>query len=110
MDCAALTFAEVTNSRVPPQVPAVLITGLGPRQPPGFVSQALREDLQRDQDTVRAAKLRFHKAWVDELPRGRLVATENSGHGVPWEEPELIIQAIRDIAARRSKPLNSGGQ
>ena len=102
--CAALTFSEVTNRQVAPQIPVVLITGLGPREPPGFLNQSMRDELQKDQDSTRAAKLRFHRAWVDKVVRGRLVITENSGHGIPFEEPNLIIEAIRDVLEQASSP------
>ena len=95
--CATLTFSEITNHQIAPQIPVVLITGLGPREPPGFLSPSIRDELTKDQDSTRAAKLRFHRAWVENVARGRLVITENSGHGIPFEEPNLIIQAIREL-------------
>jgi pimeloyl-ACP methyl ester carboxylesterase len=95
--CAALTFSEITNRQIAPQIPVVLITGLGPREPPGFLSQSMRDELQKDQDSTRAAKLRFHRAWVEKFTRARIIITENSGHGIPFEEPDLIVEAIKEV-------------
>lgn len=95
--CATLTFSEITNRLVAPEIPVVLITGLGPREPPGFLSKSMRDELQKDQESTRAAKLRFHRAWVEKAARGRLLITENSGHGIPFEEPDLIVQSIREV-------------
>jgi len=41
--------------------------------------------------------LKFHKEWVEQFPKGRLIITENSGHGIPFEEPELVIKTIREV-------------
>jgi pimeloyl-ACP methyl ester carboxylesterase len=107
VDCAPLTFAELTNSQIPPSISVILITGLGPREAPGFASQDLRRELQKDQETLYPAKLNFHKAWVEKAARGRLVITRESGHGIPWEEPQLIVHAIREIVEQVRAARNS---
>jgi pimeloyl-ACP methyl ester carboxylesterase len=103
VDCAPATFAQAQENPIPANVPVFLITGMGPRLIPGFVTKELREEVQKDQKIFYPAKLKFHKDWVDKIPGGRLVVTENSGHGIPFEEPELVIKTIRN-AVERTRP------
>jgi pimeloyl-ACP methyl ester carboxylesterase len=101
VDCAPATFAQANENPIPTNIPVVLITGMGPREIPGFVTKELREEVEKDQKIFYPAKLKFHKAWVEKIPGGQLIITENSGHGIPYEEPELVIKTIRDMVNRR---------
>ena len=38
--------------------------------------------------------LQFHKQWLEKLPNPSHIVTKRSGHGVPFEEPDLIVHAI----------------
>jgi hypothetical protein len=38
-----------------------------------------------------------HEAMVRLSSRGRHIAASKSGHWVPFDEPELIVDAIRDL-------------
>jgi pimeloyl-ACP methyl ester carboxylesterase len=105
VDCAPATFAQANENPIPANIPVSLITGIGPRVIPGFVTKELRAEVQKDQKIFYPAKLKFHKEWVEKIPRGQLIITENSGHGIPWEEPELVIKTIRDVVSR-SPPSN----
>ncbi len=104
VDCAPLTFAQVRDSKELPDVPVVLISGMGPRYLPGFLTKAQREESKEDRAVLYPAKLRFHREWVQKLPRGRLFITENSGHGIPLEEPELTVQLIRELVEEITAP------
>ena len=97
---ASLTQAH--ESRVPPGIPIVLITGMGPREFPGFVT----EEQKKDYRAMKQVWLKFHQEWVNTLPNGRHVITENSSHGVPFEEPELIINEIRKVVERARMNLD----
>ncbi len=100
VDCAPLTFAQAKESRLPPGIPVALIAGMGPRDIPGFLTKALRKEVDMDQKIFYPAKLRFYRQWLEKLPGRQLIVTENSGHGVPFEEPDLVIRAIRDVVRR----------
>ena len=100
VDCAPATFAQAQENPIPTNVPVFLITGIGPRAIPGFVPKELREELQKDQKIFYPAKLKFHREWVEKIPGGQLIVTENSGHGIPFEEPELVIKTIREVMNR----------
>ena len=86
----------------------MLITGIGPREIPDFLPGTLKLEVQRDQESLYPAKLKFHQRWVESLPQGRIVITEKSGHGIPWEEPELVVEVIREVVARvRASPSST---
>ena len=108
VDCAPATFAQARASQIPAGIPVVLISGMGPSEIPGFLPADLKAELQKDQQTLYPAKLRFHKQWTDKIPNAKLIITKNSGHGVPFEEPELIVDAIRQVAQQASKRPGTG--
>jgi len=107
VDCAPLAFAQARENPVPTDVPVFLITGLGPRVIPGFLTKELKDELQNDREILYKAKLEFHKEWVEKFPKGQLIVTENSGHGIPFEEPELVVSAIRRVVEKlNGKPAD----
>lgn len=110
VDCAPATLAQARASRIPTGIPVVLISGMGPLEIPGFLPPDLKAEVQKDQQTLYPAKLRFHQQWVDKIPTARLIITKNSGHGVPFEEPELIVEAIRQVAQQASKRQEPGAK
>ena len=55
-------------------------------------------------------KLRFHQQWVDKIPTAKLIITKKSGHGIPFEEPDLIVDAIRQLARQASERQVSAPQ
>jgi pimeloyl-ACP methyl ester carboxylesterase len=99
VDCAPLTFAQARELRLP-NVPVVVISGIGPRKIPDFLPVKFQREVQHDREVLYPAKAKFHQRWVESLPEGKIVVTENSGHGIPWEEPELVVDVIRDVVAR----------
>ena len=107
VDCAPATFAQARASRIPAGIPVLLISGMGPREIPGFLPADLKAEVQKDQQTFYPAKLRFHQQWVDKIPNAKLIITKNSGHGIPFEEPELIVDAIRQVAQQANKRQGS---
>jgi pimeloyl-ACP methyl ester carboxylesterase len=110
VDCAPMTFAQAAENRLP-NVPVVLITGLGPREVPGFLPSKVRREVERDRSTFYPMKRQFHRAWVESLPQGRLVITEESGHGIPWEEPGLVVRVIREVLDQvRRTNTNTGAE
>ncbi|HKQ39664.1 MAG TPA: hypothetical protein VJ063_16425, partial [Verrucomicrobiae bacterium] len=100
VDCAPATFAQALENPIATNMPVVLISGQGPRVIPRFVTKKLREEVQKDQTIFYPAKLKFHTEWVERFPEGQLITTENSGHGIPFEEPNLVIHTIRELVNR----------
>ena len=97
VDCAPATFAQARASQIPTGIPVVLISGMGPREVPAFLPPEMKAEVRNDQQTVYPAKLRFHQQWAEKIPTARVVVTKNSGHGIPFEEPELIVDEIRHV-------------
>jgi pimeloyl-ACP methyl ester carboxylesterase len=81
-------LAQVTAARVP-QVPVVAVVGSKSTRP--------REAQQREE--LRSV----YQSWLSTLPDGRLVEAPNSGHGVPLDDPQLVVDVVRELveAARR---------
>jgi pimeloyl-ACP methyl ester carboxylesterase len=105
VDCAPATLAQAHSSQIPAGIPVVLISGMGPSQIPGFLPVDLKAEVQKDQQIFYPAKLRFHRQWTDKIPTAKLIITKNSGHGIPFEEPELVVAAIRQVAQDVNKRL-----
>ena len=85
------------------RVPLVLIDATSPREVP-FASRTirqLREDLRPEID----AESRAYQSWVDAIPGARLVITDWSGHNVPIEQPDLVVETIRQIAQSAPQSL-----
>jgi pimeloyl-ACP methyl ester carboxylesterase len=89
-------LTEAHESCIPDGIPVVLITGMGPREFPSFVT----EEQQQKYRAIHQMWLKFHTEWIEKVPNGQHIITENSGHGVPFAEPELIITAIQRIVAQ----------
>ena len=103
VDCAPATFTQARASRIPAGIPLALICGMGPIEIPSFLPVDLKAELRKDQQTFYPAKLRFHQEWTDQIPDAKLIITKNSGHGIPFEEPELIVNTIRQMVQQVNK-------
>ena len=93
------SLAEAHESAVPRDIPVVLITALGPRVFPDWVTEA---EIKKHNES-KQPWLKFHSEWVEKLPKGRHIITEDSSHMVPFEQPELIVQTIREMVEQNAK-------
>lgn len=87
------SLSEAHESRVPAGIPVTLITAMGPRDLPNFVTEKEKETRKAE----RQVWLRFHDEWLEKIPNAKHIVTEDSGHGVQFEEPELVIRAVREV-------------
>lgn len=75
-----------------PQMPTIVITGAR----------------QKDNPTALQLMPRWiaaHRNWVALLPEGQHLISTNSGHAIPFEEPEIVVNAIRTLVERlRRRP------
>jgi pimeloyl-ACP methyl ester carboxylesterase len=85
------SLTEAHESQVPEGILVILITGMGPRSFPGFVTETQKQEYR----TVHQMWLKFHTEWLNTVPNSQHVITENSGHNVPVLEPDLIVGVIR---------------
>ena len=92
---------EARNAGPLGDVPLIVLTGgkfVTPRNP-------------ADVPEARA----FHHMWVHELQpklaqlssRGRQIIIENSGHGIQFEAPDVLIAAIREIVGESRRASNA---
>jgi pimeloyl-ACP methyl ester carboxylesterase len=93
------SLAEAHESTVPPGIPVVLITAMGPRVFPSFVTQKQKHDFK----IQKPMWLKFHDEWVGKLPNGKHIVTEDSSHMVPYEQPELIVDEIRKMVEQTGR-------
>jgi pimeloyl-ACP methyl ester carboxylesterase len=49
---------------------------------------------------VRPEHIASNKRWVESLPRGRHVVSDKTGHGVQVEQPDLVIDLIREVVVK----------
>lgn len=94
------SLAEAHESQVPKDIPVVLITAMGPRVIPDFVTEQQKQDLK----ILRPMWLQFHNEWLAKIPNSKHVVTEDSGHMVPFEQPELIIGELRRMVEQTRRP------
>jgi pimeloyl-ACP methyl ester carboxylesterase len=87
---------------MPPGVPLALIDAVSPREVP-FASSALRALRAKNRPDIDAES-RAYKAWLDTIPGARLIVTRDSGHNVPIEQPQLVVETIRGVVRRIPHP------
>ena len=46
-----------------------------------------------------AAIQRGLQEFADESTRGRLIEVEDTGHDIHWDQPQVVMDAIRDVLA-----------
>jgi pimeloyl-ACP methyl ester carboxylesterase len=102
-----IVLVDPTHDAAPfeTRAPLVLIDALSPREVP-FASRTIRQrraDLRAEID----AESRAFKEWIDSIPGARLVTTDRSGHNVPIEQPDLVIDTIREVVHHGSANTNS---
>jgi pimeloyl-ACP methyl ester carboxylesterase len=95
-----LVDPALDDERLPAGIPVVLIDAVSPLEVP-FASVGIRT-LRRSYRAGLEAESRQYKAWLDTIPGSRLIVTTNSGHNVAVEQPELVVETIRDVVLRRS--------
>ncbi len=84
---------EAHQSRVPSGIPVVLISAM--KQPPEYESADAKQ--KEEMKTNKQAWMRFQKEWVAKIPNGKQIITEKSDHMVPIEEPELVVNSVRQV-------------
>lgn len=90
------SLAQAHESRVPEGIPVVVITATMLHVLPIFLTAKQKELFNE----FMPMWLKFHAEWVKKLPNGQYIITNNSGHSVALEEPELIVRVIRQMVER----------
>jgi pimeloyl-ACP methyl ester carboxylesterase len=103
VSCEVPTLQQAHESAVPPNIPVFLIDVMYPWGPTPFPSKD-RDEIQKAWNSRVQARFRFHKEWVENIPRAELIVTENSSHGlINFEEPELVVRTIRQALERTQR-------
>jgi pimeloyl-ACP methyl ester carboxylesterase len=94
------TLDELKAAGPLPNVPVIVVTG----------TRAVQGSLR---DEVLPIWSGCHANWVQKQPQGRHVWAEASGHAVHIDQPELVIELVREVvstSARKSKSTARGVQ
>ena len=97
LDVVRDTVEQARTSQIPPRVPLVLIDAVSPQEVP-FATAAIRE-WRATQRAEIEAESRTYKEWLYSIPAARLIVTHHSGHNIPVEQPQLVIDTIRQVVA-----------
>lgn len=89
------TLDQARASRVPIGIPLFLIDAVSPLEVP-FATEAIRR-LRMSYRADLEAESQGYQEWLNTIPGSSLIVTTNSGHNVPVEQPELVIEAIRRV-------------
>ncbi len=108
-ECADATLAQARESAVPPNTPVWLIHVMWPWLHGPFSSTEL-EEVVKAQIPRAPLRLKFHQEWINKVPGGQLVITENSSHGgINLEEPQLVVRTIRE-AVEKARSRNKAAR
>jgi pimeloyl-ACP methyl ester carboxylesterase len=92
---------EARASAIPTNIPVVVVTAMGPRVLPAFVSEKDKKEL----NMIRPVWLKYHSQWLASIPNSQHIVTEKSGHGVMFTEPDLVVKVIRQMVEQiRNSP------
>jgi pimeloyl-ACP methyl ester carboxylesterase len=91
---------EVGKERWRADIPLVVVSHGRP------IADALPNITTEQVTRIEAVWLELQRELASRSPQGRLVIAQKSGHYVQVDEPELVVQAIREVvqAADRRKP------
>src|SRR5262249_19570406 len=84
------TLEELGASGAPPDIPVIVVTG-----GKGHNNKKFEE--------IAPIWTQAHEDLARSFPRGRHVITDKSGHGIHVEQPQLVVDLIREVVeqARR---------
>jgi len=83
------SYQQARAAKVPAGVPVILLT-------------AMKDDTMPA--AVRAVWAEKHEEWIAKVPGGKHLRVENSGHFIQGEQPQIVIDAIKQVADQgRSK-------
>ena len=89
------SFKEAMAATLP-RVPIVLLSAK-PSMGVSDVMSSLRPLWREFDREMKRRKRAEDQRWVDATPGARLVIAEGSGHGIPEEDPELVVEAVREV-------------
>lgn len=82
------SYEQARSAKVPPGIPVILMTAM------------LEADMPLE---TRRVWLDKHKEWIAKVPGGKHILAEKSRHPIQLDEPQLVIEAVRQVAERASQ-------
>ena len=76
------SYAQARAAKVPAGIPVILLT-------------AARDETMPE--SVRKVWAQMHEDWIAKVPGAKHVVVENSGHFIQAEQPQVVIDAIRQV-------------
>ena len=86
---------ELTGTAIPGQLPVSLIDAVSPLEVP-FATASIRAMRARNRAGIEADSAAY-RAWLASIPNSRLIVTDRSGHNIPIERPDIVIDTIRQM-------------
>jgi pimeloyl-ACP methyl ester carboxylesterase len=85
------SYQQARAAKVPAGVPVILLTAMKDDTMPAAVRKVWAEK---------------HEDWIAKVQGGKHIVVENSGHFIQAEQPQVVIDAIKQVVdqARRKKP------
>ncbi len=75
------TYDQARVAQVPAGIPVILLT-------------AMNSDMPAEVKKVWQEK---HQEWINKVPGGKHIIAEKSGHFIQGQEPQLVVDAIRQV-------------
>ncbi|HET6314713.1 MAG TPA: alpha/beta fold hydrolase, partial [Chloroflexia bacterium] len=86
-DAILASYAQVRDAGPLPEVPLLVLThGRILEHPPGWPVEAVERAWREAQEGL-----------AKRSPKGRLIVAQNSGHFIHRDEPQLVIDSIREV-------------
>ncbi|HWB10346.1 MAG TPA: alpha/beta hydrolase [Pirellulales bacterium] len=101
-EAATESFRQALAAAPLPAVPIVLLAA------PGRTSLQIGGGLKPELRAIRRTAERWHledyRQWVERTPGAKLVVARNCGHNIQHDNPELVVEAIRQIVVSSTQP------
>ena len=82
------SYQQARSAKMPAGVPVILLT-------------AMKDDSMPAE--VRKVWVEKHDEWITKVAGGKHIKVENSGHFIQGEQPQVVIDAIRQAVAQGKK-------
>jgi pimeloyl-ACP methyl ester carboxylesterase len=85
------SYGQARAAKVPTGIPVILLTATKDETMPA---------------EVRKVWVQLHEDWIAKVPGGKHIVVENSGHFIQGEQPQVVVDAIKQVVdqARRKTP------
>ena len=90
-EARSMVIAEMKDAWPLPRVPVILLTSA--RNDESLAKGVSPEALE--------VLIHARETWLKRIPGAKHIVTQKSGHNIPFDEPELIVDAIRQLITTR---------